>query len=370
MSSCEERVYESPEYVRISLAAAITLGYVPGTFYRGAKLYCVNLLLTYRDGCSGRCAYCGLSRSRNVPAVWENRSFIRVDWPVVPLDDLVERMKTERCSHVERVCVSMVTRWRAREDTLYVVERLRETMDLVTGLIAPTVVDKKWLYELKEAGADRVGIAIDAATPELFDRLRGRGVGGPHRWDRYWRTVEEAVEVFGRGYVGVHFIVGLGETEREMVEAIQRAHDVGAPTHLFSFFPERGSPMENHPQPPIGQYRRIQLARYLINKNLSRYERMEFDDRGRIVGFGVPKDVLTRVVESGAPFMTSGCPGKTMEVACNRPYANCTPYQAMIGELRNYPFRPSKADVELIKAQLADYSDIPVKVWIPENFWT
>ena len=39
---------------------------------------------------------------------------------------------------------------------------------------------------MKKAGADRVGIAIDAATPELFDQLRGKGVGGPHRWDHYW----------------------------------------------------------------------------------------------------------------------------------------------------------------------------------------
>ncbi len=62
--------------------------------------------------------------------------------------------------------------------------------------------------------------------------------------------MEEAVEVFGRGNVGVHFIVGLGETEREMVEAIQRAHDLGVPTHLFSFFPEEGSLLENRPQPP------------------------------------------------------------------------------------------------------------------------
>jgi biotin synthase-related radical SAM superfamily protein len=32
---------ESPEYVRISLAAAMTLGLVKGEFYRGAKLYCL-----------------------------------------------------------------------------------------------------------------------------------------------------------------------------------------------------------------------------------------------------------------------------------------------------------------------------------------
>jgi len=55
------RVGESPDYVRISLAAAITLGFYPGRFFRDAKLYTLNLLLTYNDGCLGKCAYCGLS---------------------------------------------------------------------------------------------------------------------------------------------------------------------------------------------------------------------------------------------------------------------------------------------------------------------
>jgi biotin synthase-related radical SAM superfamily protein len=30
----------------MSLAAAMTLGYKPGLFYRDVRLYCINLLLT------------------------------------------------------------------------------------------------------------------------------------------------------------------------------------------------------------------------------------------------------------------------------------------------------------------------------------
>ena len=55
---------ESPEYLRTSTAAAMTLGFIPGRFYRDAKLYCINLLLTYRGGCKANCAFCGLSRDR------------------------------------------------------------------------------------------------------------------------------------------------------------------------------------------------------------------------------------------------------------------------------------------------------------------
>lgn len=357
---------ESPDYVRVSLAAAITLGLRPGSFFRGAKLYCLNLLLTYNDGCVGRCAYCGLSRSRVSGSEWSERSFIRVDWPAFPLSEIVRRVAEGVCPHVERACVSMVTHRRAKEDTLKVVESIKGVIDEVSALISPTIINKDWLWSLKSTGVDKVGVAVDAATPELFEKLRGRGVEGPHMWEKYWKTVEDSVDVFGAFNVGVHLIVGLGETEKEMIRTIQAAHDIGALTHLFSFFPEAGSLLESWPQPPIGSYRRVQLARYLINKELARFEDMEFDQKGRIVGFGAPDGALEGIVESGLPFMTSGCSSRNRENACNRPFSDFTPYQAYIGEMRNYPFKPGRDDIELVKRQLKDYSDTPVKVWIEE----
>jgi biotin synthase len=198
---------------------------------------------------------------------------------------------------------------------------------------------------MKKAGADRVGIAIDAATPELFDQLRGKGVGGPHQWNHYWNVTDMAVSVFGEFYAGIHLIVGLGETEKEMVETIQRGQNMGAYTHLFSFFPEKGSPMEKHPSPPLGQYRRIQLARWIINESLGSAGRMKFDESGRLVDFGMDVEPF---VQMGEPFMTSGCPGRDGKVACNRPYGNERPS----GPIRNFPFVPEAEDIEEIRRQL------------------
>ncbi|MCB1491220.1 MAG: radical SAM protein, partial [Rhodobiaceae bacterium] len=41
----------SPEYVQMSTAAAITLGLVPGQMHRCGCTRCLNLLLTYPEGC-------------------------------------------------------------------------------------------------------------------------------------------------------------------------------------------------------------------------------------------------------------------------------------------------------------------------------
>ncbi|MHA1835720.1 MAG: radical SAM protein, partial [Candidatus Odinarchaeia archaeon] len=188
--------------------------------------------------------------------------------------------------------------------------------------------------------------AIDAANSDLFDKFRGKGVGGPHKWSKYWKITKEAAEIF-KGAVGVHLIVGLGETEYEMIKTIQYAQDLDVSTHLFSFYPEENSLMANYQPPPLDQYRRVQLARYIINEKIARIDEMEFNSQGKLVKINIPRAKLNKIIESGKPFMTSGCPDDEGEVACNRPYANERPSEA----LRNYPFYPNQEDIKLIKTQ-------------------
>jgi len=334
----------SPEYIQTSLAASLTLGFQSGSFHRNAKLKGLNLLLHYEEGCLGKCHFCGLSRSRRQGP--REKTFIRVDWPLYSLEDIIQGTKGKDQLH--RVCISMITHPKALEDTLYVIKRLRDETDLyISVLISPTLIHQEdSLMAMKKAGADRVGVAIDAATPELFGQLRGKGVGGPHQWGHYWKVVQMATSIFGRFYVGIHLIVGLGETEKEMVEAIQKGQDMGAHTHLFSFFPEKGSPMEGHPLPSLGQYRRIQLARWIINDALGSANQMRFNGDGGLIDFGID---INPLIQIGEPFMTSGCPGRDGKVACNRPYGNERPS----GPIRNFPFMPEKEDVEEIRNQLA-----------------
>ncbi|MBU0703537.1 MAG: radical SAM protein [Chloroflexi bacterium] len=339
---------QSPEYVQTSLAAAMALGYRRAAFRRDSYLTGLNLLVTYPQGCAASCAFCGLSRRREVEP--EKRTFIRVDWPTYGVDDIIARLN-QNGAGLQRVCVGMITHRDAFDDMNSIIRRFHQESDRpISALIAPTLIkDLGQLAEIKEAGADMIGVAIDGATPELFERYRGKGVKGPHRWEHYWATLEESVRVMGWYKAGVHLIVGLGETEQEMIGTIQRAQDMGAHTHLFSFFPEAGSPMEHHPQPSYGHYRRVQLARYIINKEYGRYEQMTFNEAGQVVDFGVETDDL---IQYGEPFMTSGCPGPDGRVACNRPFGNERPGRP----IRNYAFLPEPEDVELIRYQLRDYA--------------
>ncbi len=340
---------QSPEYVQTSLAAAITLGLMPGRFRRNAQLTGLNLLLTYEKGCVARCSYCGLSHSRELDHR-AARTFIRVRWPTYPVDEIIARARELNPNPLRRVCVSMITHRRAFRDMNTVIARFRDEVGLpISALIGPTMIRDPlvMLRETRQAGADMIGIAIDAATPLLFDQHRGRGVGGPHRWEHYWQTVSAAVQVFGRGRVGVHLIVGLGESEQEMIQVIQKAHNMGAHTHLFSFFPEHGSQLDEWPQPSYGQYRRVQLARYLIDEGLAHAGQMTFNQAGQVVDFGMD---VESVIDDGRAFMTSGCPGADGTVACNRPFGNERPSRP----IRNYPFPPEVEDIALIRTQLRE----------------
>jgi len=324
----------------------MTLGFKQGLFYRNTRLHCVNLLLTYNDGCAARCAYCGLSCRRS--GKYQDKSFIRVTWPTYKVAEIIQRI-TERQQRVKRICISQVTNKRSISDTLTICRQLRSSFDIpISILISPTIVTRQDLIDFKTVGADKIGVAIDLATPDLFDRYRGSGVKGPHCWETYLNRLVQAIDIFGVHNAGSHFVTGMGETEKQMVKIIQMIQDMGGWTHLFSFYPEPGSGMCDHPMPAMDHYRRIQLARYIMDENLGRAELFAYDQKGKIVDFGITRQKLDQVIDSGQPFRTSGCEGYDGEVACNRPFANSRPGP----EMRNYPFSPSEADVILIRKQL------------------
>ncbi len=99
-----------------------------------------------------------------------------------------------------------------------------------------------------------------------FDKVKGEGAGSSYSWENQFRMLDEALAVFGKGNVSTHIIVGLGETEKEVTQVIQRCVDMGVLPALFAFTPIRGTALEGNSPPSLESYRRVQLARYLIVK--------------------------------------------------------------------------------------------------------
>jgi lipoyl synthase len=342
----------SPDYVQMSTAAAITLGVMAGMMHRTSCTRCLNLLLTYPEGCRANCAYCGLARHREATRDYADRNFIRVDWPAVPYDQVLDIVASGGDGgRFHRMCISMITHPRSDDDTRVVLGKwTRRIKHIPVSILSnPTTMTRQDVVDLKDLGADIFTVALDAATPELFDRTRGRGVQSPHSWDKYWEIMHAAAEIFGPEKFGAHLIVGMGETEHDVLTQVQAIRDLGGHSHMFAFFPEKGSLMDHLPPAPRPQWRRVQLARYMIDYRGVRLDAMRFDGQGRVVDFGLPQAEVDAVIDAGVAFRTSGCPGKFADdvSACDRPYGDSPP-----SNIASYPFAPGKRDIRAIRRQL------------------
>ncbi|MBI4488689.1 MAG: radical SAM protein, partial [Deltaproteobacteria bacterium] len=152
----------SPDYLRTSRAAALFMRFQAGRFYRDIELGGINVLLNYESGCHANCAYCGLARER--PGNYEEKSFIRVDWPVFKTDRIIDQM--EKYQHrMGRFCISQVVHRRTHADTMEIIRQYRKRVDVpISVLVAPPVLNRERIQEMKDAGVDMIGVGIDAVT--------------------------------------------------------------------------------------------------------------------------------------------------------------------------------------------------------------
>ncbi len=325
-----------PPKVRVSVGSAIVLGLMHGKL--DAKPTTIYLLTYYPGKCLANCGFCPQAKMGKSRA----DKLSRVTWPAFPTEQVLSRIE-KKAKHpaVKRICIQALNYPQVFSDVLALAKEIRLRANTPLS-VSCQPFDLKQMKLLKEVGVDRISIALDAATKELFDKVKGPLTNSPYRWETQRKTLMKAVQVFGKNRVYTHLIVGLGETEKEIIQTIQWCTDYGVYPSLFAFTPIPGTTLENLPQPPVATYRRIQLAHHLIVHGKTRFENMQFNEDGRLVDHGVSENLLQQVVEAGIPFLTSGCPD------CNRPYYNERPG----GPLYNYPRQPLPEEITEIKEQL------------------
>lgn len=325
-----------PERVRVSIGSAIVLGLMKGKL--DAKPTTAYLLMCRNGKCSANCGFCPQARESKGRA----DRLSRVTWPAFVVEKVVEGIENATTGGViKRVCIQALNYPEVFDDMLRLVTEIRSRVTVPISVSAKPM-DSKKMKALSTAGVNRISIALDAATQQIFDEVKGENVDGPYRWKRQREALLEAVKVFGEGSVSTHIIVGLGETEKELYRTIQWCVDSGIYPALFAFTPVSGTALENRAPPSLDKYRRIQVAHYILTHNKVRVENMEFDANGCITGFGISREQLLEVIESGEPFLTSGCPG------CNRPYYNEKPS----GPIYNYPRKLLHDEIEKAKKGL------------------
>lgn len=340
----------SPDFVRISAASAMALRMRSGRFSRDFDFGGINILLNYDNGCLADCGYCGLARTR--PGDYEDKSFIRVEWPLFNTDELVDRM-AEHASTMTRLCISQVTHGSSHADTIEITKKIVAKVDTPLSILcAPPVLNRERLQEYKDLGVDMIGVGLDGVSEKVFKQHRTDVPNGSLSWDNYWNIINLSREIFGPWKVNIHTVVGLGETDKDMMDIFFQLFDNQILPYLFSFNPEPDSRMGDWEKADIKRWRRIQLIKHLIEKYDLKPDALSFDPDGNLIGLDVDDNKINEVIEhldKGIPFMTDGCPGPDGEVGCTRPYGSYKPSE----QYRDFPFRPASDDIVQIRKELA-----------------
>ncbi len=304
--------------IRLSYGTAVKMG-----LKRGKMLVePTTAYIMVGERCLSNCAFCAQRRDAA-----RNDFLSRVMWLPYP-EDILRNIRG-----FSRICFQTLDYPTVVEDVLSLMALLPDVP--VSVSVVPVSVGD--MHRLRDAGVEIISIALDAASPDIFDRVKGSGVGNRFTWAGHWNALGMATHIFPQ--VNTHLIVGLGESDSELVEAMVKLRDMGVSTALFSYTPLFGGKA-----PDAGRYRAVQLARYLIYHSSGDSVIL---NNGKIAELRVPEN-LKRDVLRGLPFLTSGCPG------CNRPFYNERPG----GVIYNYPRLMSENEVLVALKQLEHYTQL------------
>ena len=326
------------ESIRLSIGTAALLGLVkckldakPTTAYT----------MTYTSSrCNANCAFCSQARGSNAKA----HQLSRVGWPAYPLSQVIDTL-TQRTQRLpfERLCIQTLLYPNLIKDLTHIVNVLKYHIPEVPISLALPPLEAYLVQNLYEAGVDRVAISLDAVTSHLFDAIKGSGVKGPFTWNRHFKALETVRAIFGPNRTTTHLIIGLGETEAQTVNLMEQLFKKGINIGLFPFTPITGTSLANKNRPTLDQYRRIQLAHYLLQNQLITTDQIQFNAMNKIEDYGLSNETLRDIIARGKAFQTAGCP------SCNRPFFTEQPG----GPIYNYPTRPSDEALREIEHQLA-----------------
>jgi len=284
-----------------------------------------TVYLMLGDRCQRNCAFCTQARHSGA----RQSALSRVSWPHFQVEAITDATAVAfACGDMLRACFQVTVGPLQIDTTIAAVSQLASCTPIpICVSAAPSSLDD--VTALLDAGAERVTISLDAATPDLYKRVKGGS------WSRTHALLLQAAETYP-GHISTHLIVGLGESEQEIISRITDLHARGILIGLFAFTPIAGTRMASQPPPSIQSYRRIQAAHWLIINGLAASQRLRYDLSGRLVSFGMPAEELRLRLDAGQAFRTAGCPG------CNRPYYNERPG----GTMYNYPRSLSRAEAD------------------------
>jgi len=184
---------------------------------------------TLYDRCVLDCRFCPVS----IPGRTE------ISYSPEQMVEQIHRIGIERLSSIGITSgiPFQLARGRVIRDTARAVELMRHAFgDNIPIGVSVLMPSRRSLLALKRAGATEIRLNLEVHNEELARRLT------PHkRPGLILNAIEEAVGIFGRGKVTSNMILGIGETDEDVIAGVEHLARLGAIATLYpyDFVPER-----------------------------------------------------------------------------------------------------------------------------------
>lgn len=145
---------------------------------------------------------------------------------------------------------------------------IRAAVDLPLQVQCEPPRDHGWFQRLRDAGADSLGMHLEAATQAVREKIMpGKATVSV---DRYMEAFAAAVPIFGRGQVNTYILAGLGDTAQDILALGERLIALGVYPFVVPFVPISGTPLENHAAPSADFMKSVlaPLGRMLRDANM------------------------------------------------------------------------------------------------------
>jgi radical SAM protein (TIGR04043 family) len=127
------------------------------------------------------------------------------------------------------------------------VNAVQEVVDLDIQVQCEPPDDFAWFEQLHDAGADAIGMHMEAVEPAVRAEIMPGKAKVPV--DYYMEAFADAVDVFGRGNVSTYILAGLGDSKEAIVSTSRELIELGVYPFIVPFVPISGTPLQNHDPP-------------------------------------------------------------------------------------------------------------------------
>lgn len=180
---------------------------VPILFHAPGQAF-INL----EDRCTYNCAFCNLS-NQGFLQKYEPERFVKLiltaskrkDFQAVALTSGIYPNNDEI---INKMC--------------YIIKRVRQKIPHIPMGVEPCISNKKEIMLLKKAGADEIKINLQIPDKDLFEKICP-----DFHYAAIFNMLKKSVELFGKGKVTSNILYGLGESDKTIIESVEKLAKMG-----------------------------------------------------------------------------------------------------------------------------------------------